>query len=104
MYADSVTESMKRAIDETLRRRERQMIYNNTHKITPASIIKPVPEQETRFDGIKNKTIHDLERDAIEIEAQMKKHAEDLDFERAIECRDMLNQIKREVDRRNEKR
>jgi len=104
MYADSVTESMRRAIDETLRRRERQMIYNNTHKITPASIIKPVPEQETRFDGIKNKAVHDLERDAIEIEAQMKKHAEDLDFERAIECRDMLNQIKREVDRRNEKR
>lgn len=104
MYADTVTESMRRAIDETLRRREKQILYNKTHKITPASIIKPVPEQEARLDDIKNKTIHDLERDAIEVDAKMKRHAEDLDFERAIECRDRLNRIKREVDRRNEKR
>lgn len=101
LYADTITRSMKAAIEETERRRAKQIEYNKKHKITPRTIIKSIPEQTISLDDLKNKTQHDLNRDAIEIEAQMKKYAEDLDFERAIECRDRLRRIQIEMERKN---
>ncbi|CDI05870.1 excinuclease ABC subunit UvrB [Candidatus Nitrosotenuis uzonensis] len=101
LYADIMTRSMKAAIDETERRRAKQIEYNKKHKITPKTIIKSIPKQVTSFDDLKNKTQHDLNRDAIEIEAMMKKYAEELDFERAIECRDRLRRIQIEVEKKN---
>ncbi|CAE6497263.1 excinuclease ABC subunit UvrB [Candidatus Nitrosotenuis uzonensis] len=101
LYADIMTRSMKDAIGETERRRTKQIEYNKKHKITPKTIIKSIPEQVTSFDDLKNKTQHDLNRDAIEIEALMKKYAEELDFERAIECRDRLRRIQIEVEKKN---
>jgi excinuclease ABC subunit B len=101
LYADTITKSMRAAIDETNRRRARQIQYNTTHKITPKTIIKSIPDQTTTLDDIKNKTTHDLNRDIIEIETQMKKYAEDLDFEKAIECRDRLRRIQIELEKKH---
>ena len=97
MYADNVTDSMKNAINETKRRREKQILYNKEHNITPQTIIKSVPEQVTTLDEAKLKSTHDLATDIIDLEAQMKKYSEDLDFERAIECRDRIKRLEREI-------
>jgi excinuclease ABC subunit B len=101
MYADTVTKSMKQAMEETARRRERQIQYNKIHNITPRTIIKSIPEQVATLDDLKNKTQHDLSREIIEIETQMKKYAEELDFENAIACRDRLRRIQIELEKKN---
>ena len=102
MYADTVTQSMKAAISETNRRRTKQLDYNKKMKITPKTIIKSIPEQVTTLDDTKHKSASDLAHDAIDIEASMKKYAEDLDFERAIECRERLKRIQKEIEKKNE--
>jgi len=102
MYADTVTQSMKAAISETNRRRTKQLDYNKKMKITPKTIIKSIPEQVTTLDDLKHKSASDLARDAIDIEDSMKKYAEDLDFERAIEYRDRLKRIQKEIEKKNE--
>jgi len=101
MYADNITKSMKNAIDETTRRREKQIQYNQEHNIIPTTIIKSVPEQETILDESKLKSVHDLTTDIIDLEAQMKKYSEDLDFERAIECRDRIKRLEKEIEFKN---
>ena len=103
MYADSITESMKSAMAETKRRRTKQLEYNKKLHITPKTIIKSIPEQVATLDDIKHKSTSDLTRDAIDIEASMKKYAEDLDFERAIECRERLKRIQMEIQKKNDK-
>ncbi|MCH8914667.1 MAG: excinuclease ABC subunit UvrB [Thaumarchaeota archaeon] len=97
MYADTITQSMKNAVDETNRRIKKQMQYNQEHHIIPKTIIKSVPEQVTALDESKLKSIHDLTSDMIDLEFQMKKYSEDLDFERAIECRDKIKRIEKEI-------
>ncbi len=97
MYADSNTPSMKNAIEETKRRREKQMKYNKEHNIIPKTIIKSVPDQVTTLDDSKLKSTHDLAADIIDLEAQMKKYSDDLDFERAIECRDRIKRLEKEI-------
>ncbi len=97
MYADHNTDSMKNAMDETTRRREKQILYNKDHGITPKTIIKAVPSQVTTLDDVKLKSTHDLAADIIDLEAQMKKHSEELDFERAIECRDRIKRLEQEI-------
>ncbi len=97
MYADNVTRSMKSAISETERRRQKQIEYNETHAITPKTIIKSIPEQEIELDEIKNKSKTDLGKQKIEVETQMKVFAEDLDFENAIRCRDKIKRIEKEL-------
>lgn len=97
MYADNITKSMSHAIDETKRRKEKQIQYNKEHNITPQTIIKSVPEQVTILDESKLKSIHDLATDIIELDSQMKKYSEELDFERAIECRDRIKRLEKEI-------
>lgn len=97
MYADNITKSMSHAIDETKRRKEKQIQYNKEHNITPQTIIKSVPEQVTTLDESKLKSIHDLATDIIELESQMKTYSEELDFERAIECRDRIKRLEKEI-------
>lgn len=97
MYADNITKSMSHAIDETKRRKEKQIQYNKEHNITPQTIIKSVPEQVTTLDESKLKSIHDLATDIVELEFQMKKYSEELDFERAIECRDRIKRLEKEI-------
>lgn len=101
MYADTNTKSMKNAMDETIRRREKQTQYNLEHGITPKTIIKSVPDQVTQLDESKLKSIHDLTNDVIDLEAQMKKYSEDLDFERAIDCRDRIKRLEKEIQFKN---
>ncbi len=102
MYADSITQSMKLAMLESERRRKKQIAYNEKMGIIPTTIVKAIPEQTVRLEEIKHMSKHDLNKEAIEAEAAMKKFAEELDFEHAIECREKLAQIQKEL-RKNER-
>ena len=101
MYADNITQSMKEAISETERRRKKQILYNQKHGITPKTIVKAVAKREDDAGinvEIKSMSAKDLSRLAIEIETNMKRYAEDLDFEKAIQLRDQLMKIKKVLD------
>jgi excinuclease ABC subunit B len=101
MYADNTTQSMKEAISETERRRKKQMLYNQKHGITPTTIVKAVAKREDEAGinvEIKSMSTKDLSKLAIEIETRMKRYAEDLDFEKAIQLRDQLTKIKKALD------
>jgi excinuclease ABC subunit B len=100
MYADKKTQSMTLAISETDRRRRKQIEYNQKMGIIPASIIKAIPQQTIVLDETKHMSKHDIQTLAIEIEATMKRYAEELDFEHAIEYRDKLTRIQKQL--RNE--
>ena len=106
MYADTITNSMRNAIDETKRRRKIQMEYNQEHGITPKTIIKPIHEivrsKETqemtnRYLNKKQKmNKQDKAQMILNIEKEMKEAAKSLDFERAATLRDMLFELKGE--------
>ena len=102
MYADIITESMKSAMTLTKDRREAQTRFNLQHNITPKTIIKKVQEKTREIKGIAHLPKKDLQNKIIELESEMKKAAEELDFERAIEMRDALNHI-RKMAENNEK-
>jgi excinuclease ABC subunit B len=104
MFADNITDSMKNAIAETARRRKKQIEYNAAFKITPRSVVKPVPESVQEIYGnkrpsdietIKSMTRSDLLALALQTESIMKKYAEELDFENAIKYRQKLARIKK---------
>ena len=101
MYADTNTQSIKNTVDETVRRRKKQILYNKENKIIPKTIIKTVPQQETVLDESKLKSIHDLRNDVIDLDALMKKYSEELDFEQAIACRDRMKRLEKEIEYRN---
>ena len=107
MYADTVTGSMKAAIDETRRRREKQAIFNKINGITPASIKKNITEifesvYETdyytvplvREDEEKYGSDEDMMKVAENLEKEMKKAAQKLNFEKAAQLRDRINELK----------
>jgi excinuclease ABC subunit B len=104
MFADNITDSMKNAIAETARRRKKQIEYNAAFKITPRSVVKPVPEsvqeiygneRPSNIETIKSMTRSDLLALALQTESIMKKFAEELDFENAIKYRQKLARIKK---------
>lgn len=101
MYADEISESMDEAIKETSRRREIQNKYNIEHNITPTTIIKPISEVISNkiVDKVekKNRSKTDIKSAIIEIESEMKKAAANMDFERAMELRDILFELKENV-------
>jgi excinuclease ABC subunit B len=110
MYADKITDSMKRAIDETNRRRAKQVAHNKSHGIEPVSIIKAVYDlterikasyqaNEKRAEYLDRKNIVTMPRDEIkrvlaELESQMKAAARELEFERAAALRDQIQEIR----------
>ena len=104
MYADTVTGSMRRAIDETNRRRAVQQEYNRAHNITPKTIIKEVKstiditqkKQAVSADKIKAEDIPD---EIEKLKALMKVASNQLDFEKAIEIRDTINLLRRRLRR-----
>jgi excinuclease ABC subunit B len=106
MYADNITDSIKSALAETERRRNKQIQYNKKYKITPKSVVKAIPDKATTKSDIDFKTLtksiarSDLLKLAIETEATMKKFAEELDFEKAIEFREKLTKIKNMLEER----
>ncbi len=100
LYSDKVTVSMKQAMDETERRRKKQVEFNEENHITPRSIVKPVPEaiKELADDvtvETKSMAREDLVRLAVETEATMKRFAEELEFEKAIMFREKLAKIRK---------
>ncbi|MEJ2330633.1 MAG: excinuclease ABC subunit UvrB, partial [Gammaproteobacteria bacterium] len=114
LYADQVTGSMKRAIDETNRRREKQMAFNREHGITPKSVMKKVADiMEGAYPGapVKAKqyakvaqemaeyaslTPSQMMKKVKELEKQMYRHAENLEFEEAARIRDKLKHLRGE--------
>ena len=98
MYADKITDSMNKAIKETLRRRKIQEEYNELHGITPKTIQKEIREVVSNIDNSKNKKIKmskkEQQRNIENLEQEMKEAAKNLDFERAMELRDILFELK----------
>ena len=99
MYSDHVTHSMKQALEETERRRNKQLEYNKRNKITPRTIVKPVPESVKEIADVevetKSMAREDLFKLAVETEATMKRFAEELEFEKAIMFREKLDKIRK---------
>ena len=111
MFADTISEAMRMAIDETNRRREKQIEYNKEHNITPKTIVKKVQDiiereekvetsYEIHFDfrRFNEKLKIDPEKQSAnyikELEKEMKKASDNLEFEKAIEIRERINQLK----------
>jgi excinuclease ABC subunit B len=113
MYADNITGSMQRAIDETQRRRQRQIAYNEAHGIRPVSVQKAVrdmiapaavAEPEPHYiteRGVarrQDQTHPSLTELIAELEKEMKAAAHALEFERAAELRDEIKRLKAEAE------
>jgi len=110
LYADNMTDSMKRAIAETERRRAKQIAHNEAHGITPKGVVKRikdiidgvydqeevarelmVAEEHARFEAMSEK---DLAREIKKLEKEMVEHAKNLEFEKAAEARDRLFKLR----------
>lgn len=111
LYADAVTGSMRRAIDETSRRRDKQLAHNAAHGIKPATIVKhvadimeaayPVPGRGRRRAAedaapYASMSPEQLMKKAVKLEKQMLRHARDLEFEDAARLRDEIQRMRRE--------
>ncbi|WP_207750583.1 excinuclease ABC subunit UvrB [Faecalicatena fissicatena] len=108
MYADTITDSMRQAMDETQRRREIQMAYNEEHGITPTtikksvrdliSISKKVAAEEMRMEkDPESMSRKELEKLIKELEKQMRRAAADLNFEAAAKLRDKMTELKKQL-------
>jgi len=115
MYADTVTDSMKHAMEEIRRRREYQLAYNRKHNITPRTIVKPVrqrivdKDEESAIRSFKKEvdpsyldsiqgdslTPYDRKKTIKKLETEMRRQAEDLNFELAIRIRDKVNELQK---------
>lgn len=112
LYADRMTDSMKRALTETERRREKQLAYNKEHGITPRGVKKEIrdiidgvyrgpdvstpatPDTSTDYQAMDEKAVSEKLRD---LEARMMEFARNLDFEKAAKVREQIHQLRREV-------
>jgi excinuclease ABC subunit B len=109
LYADRMTDSIKRAIAETDRRRKKQVLFNEKHSITPKGIVKRIkdlidgvydPEQmkaaqeEARYEAMSEKQIA---REIKALEKKMLAHARNLEFEEAARARDQLSELRKRV-------
>ncbi len=106
MYADRITDSMQKAIDETQRRRDIQIAYNEKHGITPTTVKKAIRDvirgKDETTQGVslvekaKKKDKKSRQQLVDDLEKEMKQAAKDLDFERAMELRDIIIELKGE--------
>ncbi|NOR82800.1 MAG: excinuclease ABC subunit UvrB [Ardenticatenales bacterium] len=108
MYADRVTDSMKRAIDKTERRRKKQAAYNQAHNIEPRTVVKEVRDLTMRLTGKKvaeptapyatavRLPEHELSHLILDLEEQMREAAQQLEFEKAAALRDQILELKQQ--------
>ncbi len=99
MYGDTITDSMKRAIDETNRRRKIQSEYNKKHGIVPKTIVKEIRDGISISSKLETKpkmSEKDKEKAIKELEKELEAVVKDLDFEKAIELRDKILELKGE--------
>src|SRR5690606_6393509 len=108
LYADQITDSMRRAMDETERRRAKQLAFNEAHGITARSVSKAVremidgvmassAEQTSAAEEISPELLRDdkaLAKEIRRLEKQMMDHAKNLEFEQAAAARDALTRLK----------
>jgi excinuclease ABC subunit B len=109
MYADQTTDAMQSAIDETNRRRGKQIAYNQAHGIEPVSIVKAVrdltdqlaashaiaePQAEYRVQGAAALPKKEMQRLIAELEEKMKEAAKNLEFEKAAALRDQVFELR----------
>jgi excinuclease ABC subunit B len=97
LYADRMTDSIKRAVRETDRRRNQQLEHNKKHGITPQQIIKPIKEKVVEIKDTKSIPKAEIPNIIIELEAQMKEAAENLNFEEAIAIRDRIAELEKRI-------
>jgi excinuclease ABC subunit B len=97
LYADVKTQSIKRAMQITKYRRQFQTRFNKVHGITPETIKKSVSKKEGSIKGIKHLAKSDVERQIIEFDAEMREAAERLDFEKAIQLRDTIQELNKSL-------
>ena len=94
LYADHLTVSIKKALEETNRRRTMQLEYNTTHHITPTTIIKPIKEKLVEITDVKHIPKKDVPAIIVNLEEEMRRAADELDFEKAIALRDRINRLR----------
>ena len=114
LYADRVTDSMRRAIEETNRRRQKQLAFNQAHGIVPQGVVKAVRDmidgavsaktvaerravEAVSVDGLEELSEKALSKEIARLEKQMLEHARNLEFEQAARARDALSQLKARV-------
>ena len=100
MYADEMTGSMQRAISETDRRRAVQQAYNEAHGITPRTIVKQVEDTigiTSKAKRAENVKVQDIPEEIEKLKALMKVASAQLDFERAIEIREQIAELKKRL-------
>jgi excinuclease ABC subunit B len=106
LYADRITNSMKRAIDETQRRRALQLVYNREHGITPRTIIKPIESTLVTaaeadyfkvpldLEDVDGYSLEQLGQTIVRLELDMREHAKRFEFEKAAELRDRIKYLR----------
>ncbi len=99
LFADSMTDSMKEAIQITQQRRLAQMKYNKKYNIIPKTIVKKIEAKRGDMKGVKHLGRSDIQKELAKMDAQMKVFAENLEFEKAIEMRDRIEDMKKHASR-----
>ena len=97
LYADVLTNSIRKALAETNRRRTVQLSYNAMHGITPTTIIKPIKEKVVEITDTKHIPRKEIPAILVNLELEMKKAADELDFEKAIALRDRIKKLRQSM-------
>ena len=102
MFADTITDSMRKAIDETMRRRKLQQEYNKEHNIVPKTIIKEIKNTLDISKKVSDTAIakKDIPREIDRLTSMMKIASSQLDFERAIELRNKIDKLKKRLNKK----
>ena len=104
LYADKMTDSIKQALEETERRRKKQFEYNLKHGITPQTIKKAISntlltmtetdeDKEKKTTTVSVKDLKNIDKEIKRLRKEMKAYAEDLEFEKAMKCRDEIRRL-----------
>ncbi|MFH1229497.1 MAG: excinuclease ABC subunit UvrB [Candidatus Aenigmatarchaeota archaeon] len=100
LYAETKTQSIERAMEITSLRRKLQIEYNKKHGIIPRTIIKSVSQKQRIIKGVNHLAKSDVQKQIVELDAKMREYAEKLDFEKAIQLRDRIDDMQRSLDQK----